>query len=306
MSQLISQSFKGIIPPILFDQSNGDGRIVPIIDWEMIAQKNLPVGAKNPVFEFSLEYLTATYWLPSLLKIPAQGYEMLKFGASEKQAERSAKIVKFKQQYGADSNYAIQFLLWNWYNGNWDQVNFDRDILQSTGMEGRYGLIVPYLVTAGDTVFGDRLYKLGMSIAPRWLTEFDKIYIHGGYSGSISYLWNEPEILLSEGMSGKISVGTVGREILYQEPRRAVLYVANAGNKRVYWIFGGNPGSILPKTSPFLEPGESLTFEHGQLVYPGGNQHHLLKGNSNSICKLSLNAISEDGVNDLVFQELLY
>lgn len=302
--QPISQTFKGVIPPVRIDHTNGDGQIVPIVDWNAIAQKHTPPGAINIQVELVLEYLTCTHYLPTLLRVPAAQYPQ--FSAVDGDAIRGAKLTEFKRKWSPADNYAVQFLLWNWWNGTWREQHFDRDYIQGQGLEGRINLIKPFLVTAGDTVFGDRLHKLGMSIAPRFLRFEDSLEISGGYSGSISYLYKEPEIILQEGQAGSMDVGSSPQSIVSSSSKRAALYVCNAGKNRVFWRFTNQFSTLLSKEAPFLDPGESLTYEHGQLFYSGKNDHHLLKNQINSICRLSLYAMAETGTNKITYQELIY
>lgn len=300
--EVVSQTFKGIIPPVRIDHVNGDGRIVPIIDWSAIATRYTPSGAVNIQFEFTLEYLTATHYLPTLLKIPGSSYP--EFKASDKALQRGVKMVEFKRQFSPEFNYAAQFLLWNWWDGGWREAYFDRDYLFNAGIEGRVNFIKPYLVSVGDTIFGDTKHKLGLSIAPRYLLEGDSIEISGGYSGSISYIWDEPEISLSLGQNGGVDITTESFRVLNSNSKRASLYCSNEGLNRVYWQFGTS--TLTPETSPFLDPGQYLTIEHGKLTTNGGDTHKFLGKFANSIIKFSLNAVCKTGSSKLVYQELSY
>lgn len=302
--EIISQTFKGVIPPVRIDHLNGDGQIVPIIDWSAIAANHTPPTATNIQFEFVLEYLTVTHYLPTLLRIPGSSYPQ--FTAADKAIQRAAKLTEFKRNFSPDKNYAVQFLLWNWYDGDWRATHFDRDYLQNAGLEGRINLIKPFLVTAGDTIFGDKLHKLGMSITPRPLQPGDYIEISGGYSGSVSYLYKEPEIILGLGAVGGKEVVTTKTQILGNNNKRAALYVANEGTKRIYWRFDNSYSSLMEVgESPYLDPGQSLTYEHGNLISNGGDNHKFLGKFANSICKMALFAICP-GKSKLVYQELVY
>jgi len=301
--EIVSQSFKGIIPPVRIDHANGDGRIVPIIDWGAIALKHTPPTATNIQFELILEYLTFNYYLPTLLRIPSSSYP--EYRAADKELQRALKTVEFKRSFPPEKNYAVQFLLWNsdaW--GTWRNIHFDRDQLQNAGMEGRINMIKPYLVTAGDTVFGDRGYKLGISIAPRFLVMGDSIEISGGYSGSISYLYQAPEIDLIEGVCDSSHISPIPTMIMNANPKRASIFLSNAGLSRIYWKFTGNPNSLIARSSPFIEPGESLTVEHGKLFYLGKNEHLINRNNIKYMCKLPFCCITELGSGTVTYQEL--
>jgi len=307
--EIVSQTFKGVIPPVRIDHVNGDGRIVSIIDWSAIALNHTPPGAANIQFEFTLEYLTATYYLPTLLKIPGSSYPV--FSAADKNLQRAAKLTEFKRNFSPTNNYSVQFLLWNWYESRWRETHFDRDYLFNAGMENRLNLIKPFLVSVGDTVFGDISYKLGLSIAPRYLLEGDYIEISGGYSGSVSYLWEPPQIELLESATGSQDITNTSVRVLNTNHKRAVLYVQNAGNVRVYFKFSSidywNQPSfpLLAESAPFLEPGQNLTYEHGKLFFNGGNKDNLLEKYANTFCKLSLYAVC-NGNSKLVYQELIF
>lgn len=301
--ETINQTFKGIIPPIRVDVSNGNGGIIPIIDWSAIAVKHTPLLASNVQLEFILEYLTITYYLPTLLKIPGSSYP--EFKASDKGLQRALKTVEFKRSFLPENNYSVQFLLWNWFAGSWRNEPFDRDFLFNAGMENRLNLIKPYLVSVGDTVYGDKLYKLGISIAPRYLQEGDYLEISGGYSGSISYLWDEPEIVLNPGQSGQVEITSSASRIVNFNAKRAALYVANEGENRCYWRFGPEM-AMDAGTSPYLDPGQSLTIEHGKLFSNGGDNHKFLGKFANSIVRSSLLAVCKTGTTKMVYQELVY
>jgi len=302
--EIVSQNFKGIIPPVRIDHVNGDGRIVPIIDWGVIATKHTPANVFNAQYELTLEYLTLNYYLPTLLRIPSSSYP--EYRAADKELQRALKTVEFKRSFSPDKNYAVQFLLWNSYIGGWRDVHFDRDQLQNAGMEGRINLIKPYLVTSGDTVFGDRLSKLGISIVPRFLEMGDYLEISGGYSGSVSYLYKEPEVDLISGATGSKEILTNPTWIIGDNHKRASLFLCNAGSKRVYWMFSENSSSLIAGAAPFLEPGESLTIEHGELFFSGGNKHLISKNQIKSMCKLPLYGITETGAGKVSYQELRF
>jgi hypothetical protein len=302
--EIVSQNFKGVIPPVRIDHTNGDGRIQPIIDWGAIATKHTPANVLNPQYELTLEYLTLNYYLPTLLRVPSSSYP--EYRAADKELQRALKTVEFKRSFSPDKNYAVQFLLWNSYMRDWRDVHFDRDQLQNVGMEGRINLIKPYLVTVGDTVFGDKLSKLGISIFPRFLQLGDYLEISGGYSGSISYLIVEPEINLISGSAGSQKISTTPTLIMWNQSKRASLFLCNAGSERVYWMFTQNSSSLVAGAAPFLEPGESLTVEDGELFFSGKNEHLILKNRIKSICKLSLYGICETGEGKVTYQELRY
>ncbi|HEY9863144.1 MAG TPA: hypothetical protein V6D21_03095 [Candidatus Obscuribacterales bacterium] len=301
--QLYQQEFNGIIPQIKINNANSSGgRIVDIVNWNQLKNKHIPATAVNPQFSFCLDYLTLTYYLPSLTPIPTTAYDDLNFKASQKELERAGKTVSFKKQYSAISGYATQFLLWNSYSQfDYDDLWFDRDQLNWMGMEGRRDLIMPYLNNKENKVYGDIRHKLGISFAPRDLQGEDKIFISGGYSGSVSYLWQPEYREMSSSQRGKVSVGTVGREILSANSNRAIAYIGNAGTSRIYWAWGVSAESMVAGLTSFLDPGQSMTYEHGKLITPNANEDPLIK---TSLCSLGLAAISESGVNNVVFQEL--
>lgn len=302
--EVVSQTFKGIIPPARIDHINGNGQIISIIDWAKIALNHTPSGTniQSIQFEFTLEYLTMTSYIPTAIKIPADSYP--KFTAADRELQRAAKTVEFKRSFSPGLNYSIQFLLWHWYENGWRQTHFDRDYLYNSGMENRINLINPYLVTSGDTIFGDIRHKLGISIAPRYLREGDFLEVSGGYSGSISYLWEEPEISLNSGQNGGVDINTASVRVLNSNSKRASLYCCNEGQNRVYWQFG--TANLTPETSPFLDPCQYLTIEHGKLFTNGGDTHKILGKFANSIVKFSLNAICKTGTSKLVYQELVF
>lgn len=308
--EIISQTFKGVIPPTRIDHNNGDGRIVSIVDWADIADKHRPFSGENIQFEFVLEYLTVSCFFPTLLKIPATSYPQ--FSVGERELQKAAKTVEFKRNFPPDKNYSVQFLLWNWYNNSWRGQHFDRDYFFNAGMENRINLIKPYLVAVGDTIFGDIQHKLGISIAPRYLKEGDYLEISGGYSGSVSYLWEPPQIELIEGATGSQDITNTSVKVLNSNHKRAVLYVQNAGNVRVYFKFSSVDEwyqpyfPLLAESAPFLEPGQNLTYEHGKLFFNGGNnKDNLLQKYANTFCKLPLYAVC-NGNSKLVYQELIF
>lgn len=300
--EIISQPIAGAIPPVRIDETNGDGRILAIVDWEAIAQSLIPPNAVNVNFKFVLEYLTLTNYFPTLLKVPSSSLPIYD-RVVDTEVDKAAKTVEFKRKFNPSNNYSVQFLLWHWWNGNWQSVHFDRDTRNNLGLEDRIGLIKPYLVTVGDTVFGDRKLKLGISIAPRPLRAGDFIEIHGGYSGEISYLYS-PDYSISESVSDSVVIGNSPVRILPSRPKRAILYLSNNGETRLYFKFTNNGISFEAETSPFLEPGESLSYEHGQIIYPGGGEKYMIK--NPAICTLGLWAIRSSGTGKAVYQELVF
>lgn len=304
MVDAIVQSFRDEIAPVRIDESNGDGRIVTIIDWVIEAASRTPSNAVNVQWSFTLEYLSFHYYFPTLNRVPTN--QLPEFKLSETDTSRQVKSIEFKRKFTPDNEYAVQFLLWRWFNNSWRPVHSARDWLQYLGLEGHIGLIHPYFLDEPGVMFGGIRHKIGISISPRSLQEGDYIEINGGYTGEVSYLLQEDEIELIEGTSSSIEVG---RDVVIgpgASGKRAALYVSNAGLTRLYFKFSNGNSSLILPNAPFLEPGESLSYEHGKLHYPGGNDHFIPPFSHRSIIKMSLLFARLEGNGLVSWQELQF
>ncbi len=304
MVNAIKQEFFDEFSPVRIDKNNGAGEIVTIVDWQAEADAFPVVNSVNLRYSFTLEYLNCTYYLPSLNRIPTSNLPITKL--AETDTSKQAKMVEFKRKYGTAENFAIQFILWRWINGDWRKTYSARDTLYYLGLEGYIDLIYPYLRSEQGIIFGSTRHKLGISIAPNFLKDDDYLEISGGYSGYCSYVLEEGEVELESGNSGSKTVGKDTVILLGSSSRRAALYVCNAGDTRLYFLFNDNYNALVVPRSPFLEPGESLTCEHGKIIYSGGNQHLIPALSQRSIIKLTLLVARESGIGEVTYQELYF
>lgn len=307
MTAPITQEFKDELPPVRIDSSNGDGRIITIVDWASEASTKTPTNATNIQWSFSLEYLAMHHYFPSLARVLTSQLPGIKISDSDE--ARQAKAVEFKRKYSPTSGHAVQFLLWRWFDGDWRAVHSGRDWIQYLGLEGHISLIFPYFLDEPGVMFGGTRHKIGMSIHPRYLEGDDYIEINGGYSGSLSYIIPEPVEVVSqiiEGSSGSKNIGLISERVLLSQSNRAALYLSNAGSTRLYFNFSNAETSVRPPAAPFLESGESLTYENGNFYYSGGNSHLLSQTFSTSIIKLPLNCARLEGSGLVSYQQLIY
>jgi hypothetical protein len=304
MVNSLLQNFRDEIPPVRIDHLNGDGRIITIVDWQAEAASKVPSNAVNVQWSFTLEYLSLHYYFPTLNRVPTN--QLPEFKLSESDTSKQSKSIEFKRKFTPDNEYAVQFLLWRWFNNSWRPVHSARDWLQYLGLEGHIGLIHPYFLDEPGVMFGGIRHKIGISISPRSLQENDYVEINGGYTGEISYLLQEDEIELIEGASRSIEVG---RDVVIgpgASENRAALYVSNAGTTRLYFKFSNDYASLILPNAPFLEPGESLSYEHGKLHYPGGNNHLIPPFSQRSIVKMSILFARLEGNGLVSWQELQF
>ena len=54
MVEAITQQFRDEIAPVRIDATNGDGRIITIVDWASEAASRVPVNAVNIQWSFTL------------------------------------------------------------------------------------------------------------------------------------------------------------------------------------------------------------------------------------------------------------
>ncbi|MFY7804827.1 MAG: hypothetical protein ACOVQ7_15515 [Limnoraphis robusta] len=304
MVEAITQQFRDEIAPVRIDATNGDGRIITIVDWASEAASRVPVNAVNIQWSFTLEYLSFHYYFPTLNRIPTN--QLPEFKLSESDTSKQAKSIEFKRKFTPDNGYAVQFLLWRWFNNAWRPVHSARDWLSYLGLEGHIGLIHPYFLDEPGVMFGGVRHKIGISIAPRNLEEGDYIEINGGYSGEVSYVLEEDEIELIEGTSQSIEVGTNVVIGPGASGKRAALYITNGGTTRLYFKFSNDYQSLLLPNAPFLEPGESLSYEHGKFHYSGGNSHLISPISHRSIAKMSMLMARQSGRGLVSWQELRF
>lgn len=300
----ITQSFQDEIAPVRVDVSNGDGRIITIVDWAAEAAARTPAGATNIQWSFTCEYLSAHYYFPSLMRIPSS--ELPLFELSDTDETRQAKSIEFKRRFSPSSGYAVQFLLWRWFNGGWRPVHSARDWLQYLGLEGHISLLYPYFLDEPGVMFGGTRHKIGLSISPRNLEGGDYIEINGGYSGSVSFVSDPNPENLIESAGGSVEVGGTPELIVTNNIKRAALYVSNAGTTRLFFRFGSNSSALVAGAAPFIEPGESLSVEHGRLIYSGGGSQHTFNNAQRQLTKLQLWAVRRAGIGPVCFQELRF
>ncbi len=302
MVDVITQQFRDEIAPIRIDATNGDGRIITVVDWASEAASRVPVNATSVQWSFTLEYLSFHYFFPSLNRVPTTQLPIFKLAESD--SSKQAKSIEFKRKFGPEGNYAVQFLLWRWFNGSWRPVHSGRDWLTYLGLEGHIGLIYPYFLDEPGVMFGGVRHKIGISIHPRFLEAGDYIEINGGYSGGLSYVpIGGPG--LEESIAGSVSVGRTTQMIVPGNPRRAALYVSNGGSTPLYFRFSG-ASDWLPPAAPFIQPGESLSVEHAAIHYSGGNSQHLSASLHSQISLLPLTACRMEGTGAVSYQELIF
>ena len=229
--------------------------------------RHTPPNALDVQFSIQLEYLQCDYLLNSPMKIPAAEYP--KFNEiSDNNFDINNKVYEFKRRFSPTSGHAFRIALYNAWEGNYGAIKAD-EFLYNLGSRGYLNLFSPYLLRDSDVDFGDFRLKIGVALAEGEMGEFDFIEFNGGYSGTISYFKDyEAKPLVSRCTSQPIGRDT--ERVCNGRENRVALYISNPGTTRIYIAFGDfsvsffNP--IIPGTTPFIEPGQTASFEFGKVI----------------------------------------
>ena len=185
-----------------------------------------------------------------------------------------------------DGYYTYEGHFPNGYYGESYPIN---EYLYNGGLPGFLDLM-PYLIKNGNLIFNsvDTTVFVYADIA-KLNNRKDLIIVQGGYSGTAYFKERVKKIIHDRSLS--INPPTVTTQLLPETPKRALIYLTNNTNKKLYFSFTNN----VTLQSPYINPGGNLVWEHGEIVNLDGNTGLLQKYDKRSIFGLPLFVRSETG-----------
>lgn len=263
-----TRKFTGNIYPVEITESNQttNGVLIDLIDWERILNKHLPAYAKNPELSIKLELFQLNYILPSLTKIPTANYPYID-EATDTRLDIQAKTHEFKRKYNVTSGHAIRIVFYEdavGQEGFRITPAFAEEYLYNLGQWGYLNVLDPYLVKDSEVFLGDKDRKIALFVEGE-LGVGDRLVFRGAYSGEIEYEEGFPPVKESA-VEREITTSPVS--LLTNRTSRIGLYLQNVGSADIAFRFIQSGGAFSVRSAPILKPGQTLTIEHGKLVYP--------------------------------------
>lgn len=297
MERIIKEEILGDSVGLILTADNiGDNQTIhTIIDFSEIAASLKKPWEYNQKCFFLLEYLQMDYYLPSKTSLPIPPID-----DTDSDAGIQGQIREWQRKHTPARGYSVQWRIWRKINnGDW-QIKA-QDLIYNYDGQTYLPLITPYLVPDEvDLCSEDKKY--GFSIQEGELGAGDRILLWGSYRGWRNYDRLPPPIEGIREYAGGKTVGQNPEIIMFGRDYRTELYLGNAGEGRLYFRFSDTLSSLDPGASPFLEPGESLSYSNGKLEYSGGGNQHLVLTNQHAPQQLRLIVVS-DTITKAVWQE---
>lgn len=193
------------------------------------------------------------------------------------------------QKFFSNNDYRLSFSnswqVWGGYGNLTGSTNLDgypiNEYLYNGGLPGSLDLM-PYLIKNGNLIFNDLDHIIYLFTDITKLGSSDVILINSGYSGTAYFKERVRKIIHDQSLS--INPSTVTTQLLPETPKRALIYLTNNTNKKLYFSFTNN----VTLQSPYINPGGNLVWEHGEIVNLDGNTGLLQKYDKRSIFGLPL------------------
>lgn len=299
-----TRQIKGRVKPLRLNAQTIPGQVLELVNWAQIFDKHTPTGAIDIQFALQLEYLQCDYYLLSPMKIPASEYPDFNDVLDSSLAINN-KVYEFKRKFSPSTGHAVRLSLHTkWTGEDYGPPKAD-EYLYNLGQRGYLNLFSPYLLRDADVDFGDRNYTIGVSISEGELGEFDLIEINAGYSGTATY-YKDYE---NRPLQAQWATYQVDNQVSFLPIRsnRVGLYLSNAGSTRLYFAFGEGLSSLTAKSSPFIEPGQSASFEFNRVSgVEGWEGYSLAQSINRFLLSMPVGLIRETGSGPVGFQEFYY
>lgn len=271
----IERAFTGRIPLITLDNDTPINQVVTVIDYAEVLNRVKPSSAINVSLSVALEQLQLISYLPGLYRpyrLPEYDEDLTPL------IKRQTEDLEWMAEFNPTTGNAIEISLFEKFNNSsWQAIA--RKWLYNQQIEYYLDLINPFLNSKKASDIGDSGYSLGIAVTqkPTYQTVYEAnnyIRIRGAYSGIITYEQrqeNNTLIKISDSLN-PIPLNIKYR-FLYSESKRKILYFQNTGLSIVYFNFDYN--FCNPDTSPFLLPGEFLSYESGTFNWSGNGKQFL-------------------------------
>lgn len=270
----IERAFTGRVPILTMTEDYPLNQVFEIINYRDILSKIKPAGAVNVNLSVALETLQLISYLPGLFrpnKFPDYDEDLIPL------LQKQAEDLQWMAEFNPSTQYALEISLYEswWFDtvwGDWDLIA--RKWLYNQQTEYYLDLLNPFLTITKNSDIGDPNYKLGIAITQKPTQQTAKanenyIRIRAAYSGIITYEQPgiNPKQLLKNSGSYSFTELNVIASIIDIDRFKRVIYLQNTGKSIVYFNFDYN---LTSSSSPFLLPGETLTYENGEFKWTEG------------------------------------
>lgn len=274
----IERAFTGRVPIVSLDNSSPANQVFELINFKEIFENLKPTGAVNATLSVAIECLQLISYLPGLFrphKLPEYDEDLTPL------LKRQTQDLEWMGEFNPVTNYALEITLFESYyaNNNWGIWQpIARKWLYNQQTEYYLDLINPFLSNKKQSDIGGNNYRLGVAITqkPTQQTSFasnNYLRFRIAYSGIISYEQGSVSKVLEKNSSSLNPIPLNTRKIiLNNRPTRKIIFLQNTGESVVYFNFDYD---LIDLTSPYLLPGETLSYESGSFKWSGGGKEFL-------------------------------
>lgn len=274
----IERAFTGRVPIVSLDNSSPANQVFELINFKEIFENLKPTGAVNATLSVAIECLQLISYLPGLFrphKLPEYDEDLTPL------LKRQTQDLEWMGEFNPVTNYALEITLFESYyaNNNWGIWQpIARKWLYNQQTEYYLDLINPFLSNKKQSDIGGNNYRLGVAITqkPTQQTSFasnNYLRFRIAYSGIISYEQGSVSKVLEKTSNSlnPIPLNTP-EKILNNRPTRKIIFLQNTGESVIYFNFDYN---LIGLTSPYLLPGETLSYESGSFKWSGSGKEFL-------------------------------
>lgn len=270
----IERAFTGRVPVVILDNTTQVNQIIELINFKNIFESLKPIGAINATLSIAIETLQMIAYLPGLFKphkLPEYDEDLTPL------LKQQAENLEWMAEFNPGSNYALEITLFeSWFGStSWDGWSpIARKWLYNQQAEYYLDLVNPFLTAKRQTDIGGNNYRLGIAITrkPSQQTTFaDENYLRFrvAYSGIVTYEQGIEQKTLQKFSDSleQITLNQSTRILPLRNNKRHVFYLQNTGKSIIFFNFDEN---LIGTTSPYLLPGETLSYESGKFEWSGG------------------------------------
>lgn len=275
----VERAFTGRVPVVSLNNDSPVNQIFELINFKGIFEDLKPAGSIHPTFSIALETLQLISYLPGLFKphkLPDYDEDLIPL------LKRQTEDLEWMAEFNPVTNYALEITLFESFfiGNNWSSWQpIARKWLYNQQTEYYLDLINPFLTSKKQSDIGDPNYKLGVAITqkPTQQTTFannNYLRFRCAYSGIISYEQGTvtKRLTKSSGNNPNLNLNTAVLTLSPNSQNRKIAYLQNTGLSIVYFNF---ESYLVGTLSPYLLPGETLSYESGSFKWSGGGSQFL-------------------------------